>query len=184
MRALAASVLFACLWLSSSPTACAQTNEAPSLAAESQALSSPVTVGDRVLFPVHGIKANTAPQRAANISERLIEASEEPGFNPDSVAVIETAISSDITAGDRILLSVFDSDARAEGRGRQELAADWAAKVRSGMAQHIKDYGVRSILIGAAWAALATLALARKSIPAGRPGFTAAVGQATAYVAV
>jgi small-conductance mechanosensitive channel len=119
-----------------------------------------VILSNRVLFHVRGIKAITASQRAAGIAERLTEVARELGFKPESVAVVETDISSDIVAGDRILLSVYGEDARTEGRNRQELAADWAAKVRSGMEQRIKDYSLRSVLIGTVWAVLATIALA------------------------
>jgi small-conductance mechanosensitive channel len=158
MRIAASSVLFAYLWLSSCAITPAQT-EAPPTQPQAQALSSPVRIGDRILFHVHGIKALTAPQRAADISERLVHASEQSGFRPDSVAVVETDISSDIVAGNRILLSVYDADAQSEGRNRQELAADWASRTRSGMEQHIKDYSVRSILLGVLWTVLATLML-------------------------
>jgi small-conductance mechanosensitive channel len=158
MRSLTSSLLFTWLWLFSCPMAPAQTEEAPTQA-QPQARPSPVRIGDRILFYVHGIKALTAPQRADDISERLVQTSEQLGFKPDTVTVLETEISSDIVAGNRILLSVFDADARAEGRNRQELAADWASRVRSGMEQHRNDYSVRSILIGALWAVLATLAL-------------------------
>jgi small-conductance mechanosensitive channel len=159
MRSLAGSVLFTCLWLSPWPARCAQTDVASPPAPETQALSSPVILSNRVLIHVRGIKAITASQRAAGIAERLTEVARQSGFRPEAVVLVETDISTDIVAGSRILLSVYDEDAHAEGRNRQELAADWAARVRSGIEQRIRDYSARNILTGAGWAALLTLAL-------------------------
>ncbi len=116
-------------------------------------------IDGRILFQVHGMKAVTAPKRAAAIAERITAAVEENKIKPDTVAVVETDVSSDIVSGNIILVSVYDADARAQGRSRQQLAADWAAKVRAGIEQHIGDRSAKSVLIAAGWAVLLTLAL-------------------------
>ena len=149
MRSLVCSTAFICLWLASASTAPAQTAESPSVTTASEGPPSPVTIDGRILLQVHGIKAVSASQRAADISKRIVTAVEEKRIKPESITVVETDVSSDIVSGNVILLSVYDADARMEGRNRGELAADWAAKVRTGIEQHFRDRSARSVLTGA-----------------------------------
>ena len=159
MRSLVCSTAFICLWLASASTAPAQTAESPSVTTASEGPPSPVMIDGRILLQVHGIKAVSAALRAADISKRIVTAVEEKRIKPESITVVETDVSSDIVSGNVILLSVYDADARVEGRNRGELAADWAAKIRTGIEQYFRDRSATSVLIGAGWAALLTLVL-------------------------
>jgi small-conductance mechanosensitive channel len=118
----------------------------------------PVQLDENVLFYVReGLKSLSAQQRAAAISKRIKEAAQDPLLKTESVTVSEDEISSDIVAGDQFLMAILDKDGRAEGRTRQELANEYAAKIRAGIEKYRQDHSAQSILIGVLLTLVTTL---------------------------
>jgi small-conductance mechanosensitive channel len=119
----------------------------------------PVQLEGREIFRVQaGIKANTAEARARGLSERLLRIARDRSIRFDSLSVTDTDISTDVSLGDRMLFSVFDSDAVMAGRDRVALARDRANEVTEAVLDYRVRYAARSLIMGAVWALLATLA--------------------------
>lgn len=113
--------------------------------------------------PLLAIKAKVlsfSPEdRAKAVSSRLAKLIKDPLFNAESLKVMDSETTTDIVAGDTILMSVTDADAQAEGKPRLALAEEYAAKIRAAVVAHNKAYSMRTILFGALYSLLATLAL-------------------------
>jgi small-conductance mechanosensitive channel len=97
--------------------------------------------------------------RAKAISSRLAKLAHDPLFPVDSLKVVDSDTSSDLAAGDMILMSVTDADAQAAGKPRLALAEEHARIVRLALETRNREYSARSILIGALYTLLATLVL-------------------------
>jgi len=109
------------------------------------------------------IKANVlsfSPEdRAKAISARLAKLVKDPLFHVESVKVTDSERTSDIVAGDMILMSVTESDAQADGKPRLALAEEFAARIRAGVEARNREYSMNSLLLGALYSFLATMAL-------------------------
>lgn len=116
--------------------------------------------GKAVLVIKAKVLSFSPEDRANAISSRLVKLVREPLFKVDSVKVVDSDSTSDIVTGDMVLMSVTDTDAAAEGKPRLMLAEEFAGKIRAAVAARTKDYSMHSIMFGALYSLLATLALA------------------------
>jgi hypothetical protein len=112
-----------------------------------------------VLFPVRGTTSFPAEQRALAIHKRLVAVARDATVRLDAVRTVEADASTDIMAGDRILMSVFDADARLEGLDRQVVAAAHSARIRAAIEQYRQDRSPETLMKGAVAAGIATVAL-------------------------
>jgi small-conductance mechanosensitive channel len=117
---------------------------------------APVTVNGKTLFTVRGVLSLTAAARADAISRRIHELSKDILFKPDSVTVADSENSTDIMAGDVIVMSVTDQDASLAKQSRQDLANDYANRIRSALFGLRREYSLKSILLGVLYALIAT----------------------------
>ncbi len=120
-------------------------------------VQAPVTVNGKALFTVRGVLSFTAAARADAISRRIHELSQDLLFKPDSVTVVDSEGSIDITAGDVIVMSVTDQDASLAKQSRQDLANDYAQRIRSALLGLRREYSLKRILLGALYGLIATL---------------------------
>ena len=90
-------------------------------------------MGDKTLFTVPGVLSFPAKARAAAISERIKDLSKDVMFKPESLSVADAEGTSDIMAGDLVVMSVTEQDAKLAGKPRQELADDYVAQIRSAL---------------------------------------------------
>lgn len=113
--------------------------------------------------PVLSIKTRVlsfSPEdRAKTISSRLERLAKDPLFQPSSLKVVDSENTSDIISGDMVVMSVAEGDALAEGKPRLVLAEEDAAKIRAAVEARNKEYSMNSLLFGALYSLLATLAL-------------------------
>jgi len=101
------------IFLIGTATIFAQSNPQPDQAA-------PVLLDGRTVFYVRAaVKQLTPEARAKGIADRMQRLASDRYFDPNTIAVVDTDISSDIVAGDSIITLVFDGDAQAEGRGER-----------------------------------------------------------------
>jgi small-conductance mechanosensitive channel len=160
MRSLLAIVCVLILFVTVPRTAVPAENSAKAPSQEDTSIGSPVTLGDQTLFNIKaGIKAFSAAERAKAVNGRIKRLAEDPYFRIDTIAVSETDISTDILAGDTIIMSVFDRDAEAAKQARADLANENASKIRAAIEKYREDYGTKSILTGALYTAVATVVL-------------------------
>lgn len=110
-----------------------------SLAAELEAemaTMAPVELDGNRLFWVRGLSAYPAEQRAGPIRDRIQALARNPDFRADGLRLVESDVGTKIMAGDRLVMTVFDVDARIEGVRRQVLATHNLDRIR----QAIADY--------------------------------------------
>ncbi|MGH7335324.1 MAG: hypothetical protein ACREKS_21785 [Candidatus Rokuibacteriota bacterium] len=110
----------------------------PSLAVPAQVEipTAPVEIDGRMLFRVRGATSFPAEQRAAAIQERIEAAARDRQFQPTALREVESEGAIAIMAGDRMLMGVFDADARMEQLGQKEAARLYRERIRSA----IEDY--------------------------------------------
>ncbi|MGH9513394.1 MAG: mechanosensitive ion channel family protein [Terriglobales bacterium] len=120
---------------------------------------APVTINGNTLFPVQGVLSFSAEARANAITRRLKELSKDVLFKPESLSVSDGDTTTDITAGDVIIMSVTNPDAKLAGESRQQLAQDYAQRIRSALIARRREYSLKSILLGVLYSVIATLVL-------------------------
>ena len=118
-----------------------------------------VTINGKTLFSVPGVLSFSAEDRANAISRRIKELSKQVLFKPDSLSVADSDSSTDIMAGDVIVMSVTDQDAKLAKQSRQDVANDYAQRIRSALLGLRREYSLKSILLGALYTLIATLVL-------------------------
>lgn len=105
--------------------------------ATSESAPGAVTLDGKQLFVIcTNLGPYTPASRAHNIIKRLDRLVADPDFDPGSVSSVNTESSTDIVAGDIILVSVTDADAKIVGRNRQELAQQYIDVLKSALADH------------------------------------------------
>jgi small-conductance mechanosensitive channel len=137
---------------------CAEPTQ-PAVDRESVMQTSPVRIDGAVLFPVRGIAAYQAQERAAAIAGRIIALADEPLVKADSVVAVDSDQSTDIMAGDRFIMSVFNVDAEPDKVPRQVLARTYVKKIQAALEAYRRDRTSRNIFIAAATALGSTLGL-------------------------
>jgi len=137
------------------------TNLAPQrpVPAVEQPHMAPVSINGKVLFQAQGVLSFTPEARAAAITKRITELSKNIAFDPQSRAVSDAEGTSDISAGDLVIMSVTDQDALVAGKPRQALAQDYADRINSNLTGLRKEYSVKSLTLGGAYALVATFFL-------------------------
>ena len=136
-------LLAAVVLASSRPGAAAPLPDRQEPVQEPSFRTSPVVIDGTVLFPVRGLRAFPAAERASTIGELIEKTARDHAIRTDAVATVETDISTDIVADGTVIMSVFDSDARPEGVKRQVLAKVYAGKVREAVARYRQDRNPR-----------------------------------------
>ena len=120
---------------------------------------APVTVNGNTLFLVQGVLSFPAEARAAAISRRIKDLSKEVLFKPESLSVADGEGATDIMAGDLVVMSVTDQDAKLAKKSRQELASDYTERIRSALGALRHQYSLKSIILGGVYALIATAIL-------------------------
>lgn len=121
---------------------------------------APVQLDGKTLFEVQERVASFTPEeRARAITEKLIRLSKDPLLREESITTAEDELTTDIVAGDLVVMVVTERDARAAGKPRQALAAELAQVIRDAIATRQKAYSLNSILLGALYTLLVTGAL-------------------------
>ncbi len=130
------------------------------------ATSAPVVVrNDTVLIVPGRIGSFTAAERANAIAERIRRLS---GARVDSVQLVPAESSTDLLAGETILMTVTDADALALGRPRAEVAAEFAARLLEQVRKVSKAQTLKTVAIGVVYTLLATGVLVLALLGLGR----------------
>ena len=137
----------------------AQVTPAPPKTQEVKLQGYPVMLGDHVLFYVQGIMATTGSERAKGISGRIKRLAEDYTVSTNSIMVAEEDIATSIVTTDRIIMSVFDSDAKPEKLPRKELAERYAQIIRAGVEKYRQEYSRHNLFLGIVYTLIATLVL-------------------------
>jgi small-conductance mechanosensitive channel len=143
MIRLALASLAVLLILLGPPSARAQGDEAIVSAAPvastvtgGPAETAPVTLDGFELFRIRGTSARPAAERARLIANQIRKAAADPAVDPDALTILESETSTDVMAGNRVLIQVVDADAAVEGLRRAIIAAVFHERI----AKAIRDY--------------------------------------------
>ncbi len=117
-----------------------------------------VTLDGNVLFRVHGVTAYPAEQRAQTIRGRITAIAADRSVSTNVLRVVEAGDRSNLLAGDRVVMSVFDADAKLEGVSRQQLVELIRRKVAEAIASYRHDRSARVLWVNTVYALGATLA--------------------------
>ncbi len=151
-----AALLFTCSCaFANKPSTKAKPASAPAVAAP----EAPVIVNRTKLFSVRGVLSLTAAARAQMIEKRIEALSKDVTLQSQQLSVSNTEASTDIVAGDLIVMSVTDQDAAGTGKTRQELAAAYSQQISGLLVASRHAYSLKSLMLGALYALLATAIL-------------------------
>ncbi|KAB2929607.1 MAG: mechanosensitive ion channel family protein [Candidatus Contendobacter sp.] len=100
------------------------------------ATTVPVELDGNRLFWVRGISSYPAEQRAERIKDRIKALARNPDFRADGLRLVESDLGIKIMAGNQLVMTVFDADARIEDVRRPVLATYNLERIR----QAIADY--------------------------------------------
>ncbi|MDX5347300.1 MAG: hypothetical protein LPK19_08625, partial [Hymenobacteraceae bacterium] len=112
---------------------------------------------DTLFFIYQSVGSFNKTERAAAISKRINQLAEARYFIPDSVKVVEHALSTDVVYNDQVLLSVTEADAAAAQIPRQELAELYTAKISESVQQSAEQNSFKTIVVEIALALLVIL---------------------------
>jgi small-conductance mechanosensitive channel len=119
-----------------------------------------VVLDEKPLFLVQEKILSLTPQeRASFISARLARLARNPMFKADTITTHEGETTTDITAGEIIIMTVTEQDAEVVGKPRSDLAREYAEIIRAAVEKTNYQYSIRSIVIGSLYALLATAIL-------------------------
>ena len=85
--------------------------------------SAAVVVDGRTVLKVRGTSSFPAERRAQTIADRIVELAADPSFSKETLRIDDSQPDrSTVMAGNKLVLSVLDADARLEGVARQTYA--------------------------------------------------------------
>ena len=110
------------------------------------------------LFEVRAPVGTLQPvERARAIEGRLATIAAGSADALDAIHVVEREKTSDLLAGDALVLAVTDADAAPLGRTRQQLAADYSVALRTVLQKEFSGRSLRGITTALLFTSLATL---------------------------
>lgn len=122
--------------------------------------ATPVRFRGQTLFEVRSPIGNlNESERVRAIEGRLNTVASGPASVLNEIRVVERERTSDVVAGENLVLSVTDRDAAPTGRTRQQLAADYASRLHTTLAREFSGRSARGLLTGLALTVLATVVL-------------------------
>jgi small-conductance mechanosensitive channel len=121
--------------------------------------TAPVILDHRTLFPVRGISAYPAKQRALLIAERIRAVASDSSIPVDAVTSVETNGMINLVAGDFFIMSIVDADAAMEGVAKQQLAIVYIEKIRQAVESYRQARSQKNITRGIVYACVYTIAL-------------------------
>lgn len=130
----------------------------PDIDAATDVARAAVTLDGEVLFRVRGVTAYPAEQRAQALSRRIEAIAADRSVPTATLRILEATDRSNLLAGNRFVMSVFDADARLEGILRQQLAEVIRLKVAEAITSYREDRSPRVLLNNTLYALGATLA--------------------------
>ena len=122
----------------------------------------PVKLGNKIIFRIRQGVGNVAtPQERANIiEERLNLIAETTNLTADDIRVESGEDQTIILAGDTVLITVSESDAKAYDDGTHpELAEEAADRIRNELTEYRQDRSVRGQVINIIATVISTIAL-------------------------
>lgn len=137
-----------------------QTNQVLTQAPPSQPAGAPVTFSGETLFVLYDkFGPFTVQERAKSLSDRLEMLSRSSEIPLDEITVSDVEQYTVLVAGELPITAVTDGDAAPTGRTRQEIAKDYAKKIKMAVTKTREQVTVKALVTDAALALLDTIIL-------------------------
>jgi small-conductance mechanosensitive channel len=133
---------------------------APSISQAPAATSAgaPVTFAGETLFVLYDkFGAFTAQERAKSLSDRLGLLARTSDVPLDEIGINDVGNYTLLTAGDFLIMAVTDRDATPLGRTHQEIAKDYAKKIKVAVTKSREEVTLKALVIDAALTLLDTV---------------------------
>lgn len=116
---------------------------------------SPLIIDDDTLLVLYARRGGMLPEaRVKDAAETIEMLGHKLTFTADTLYVYEGEFTSDIMAGNTVVLSITDTDGLWQGKSRSELAEEYKAVIQQEIIQLHETYGLRQKLWGVALAVL------------------------------
>lgn len=123
-------------------------------------LSAPVVVDGVTLFKVRGVSSYPAEKRAKAIADRIVALADDPRFTKESLRIDDSEPSqSKVLAGNTLVVSVLNADARQEGVDRITLARSFVFRIGEAVDSWRQDRSPTTLIRNGAFALAASVAL-------------------------
>ena len=110
---------------------------------------APVELDGNPLFYLRvKYKAISTEKRARIFSQRIKKLAEDPTFDPKTIRVVDTSLSSDIMAGDQTLIPVWAFEAKVKGKPAPDLAREYADTIRQAIIRYQQEHSLRALVGG------------------------------------
>ena len=110
---------------------------------------APLIVEGDTLFILYNRRGGITPEaRVEDIYEKIMEIGTGLTLHTDSICIFDADFSTDIMAGNELVMSITDFDGLWQNKSRQELAADYCKIIEAKIQQLHAEYGLKRKLIG------------------------------------
>lgn len=110
---------------------------------------APLIVEGDTLFILYNRRGGITPEsRVEDLREKIIDIGTSLTFFTDSIYIFDGEFTTDIMAGDALLMSVTDNDGMWQNQTRQELAAEYRTIIEAKIQELHAEYGLKRKLIG------------------------------------
>lgn len=110
---------------------------------------APVVINKDTLFRLYARKGGMLPEtRAANVEECIMALGKSISLFTDSIFVYEGDFSSDVMAGETIIISITDNDGLWQNMSRQQLAQEYCALISEKVSELHDVYGLKQKIKG------------------------------------
>jgi small-conductance mechanosensitive channel len=121
--------------------------------------TAPVTLDGIELFRIRGTSASPAAERARLSADRIRTCAADPTVDPDALTILEGESSTQVMAGDRLLIHVVDADAAVEGLRRSVMALALQDRIANAIRDYRHDRDPATLRANAIYTALTLVAL-------------------------
>jgi small-conductance mechanosensitive channel len=110
---------------------------------------SPVELDGHPLFYLRvKQKVFSTEKRARKLSEGIKKLADDPTFDPKTIGVEDSPLSSDIMVGDQTLMPVWAFEAKVEGKPAPVLAREYAETIRQAIIRYQQEHSLRALVVG------------------------------------
>jgi small-conductance mechanosensitive channel len=110
---------------------------------------SPVELDGHPLFYLRvKQKVFSTEKRARKLSEGIKKLADDPTFDPKTIGVEDSPLSSDIMVGDQTFMPVWAFEAKVEGKPAPVLAREYAETIRQAIIRYQQEHSLRALVVG------------------------------------
>src|SRR5262249_12819994 len=134
-------------------------SEPPIERSVAQTPGAPVEIDGRPVVLIYSpVAGMSAEERAANIKQRILGVAKR-NEAPEHIYARDHSAWTDILCGNEILMVVLENDAKAAGRARAQMAAEYAEIIRLAVISYREEHTWRAALKGVVRSVIATAVL-------------------------